>query len=48
MILFKSCYAKHAINPTGKTDKNYNDKEDKHKYLIDDVLEKFNQTLRWN
>ena len=33
------------INPTGKSDKNQNDKEHKNKYLIDEVLEKFNQTL---
>ena len=32
------------INPTGKSDKNQNDKEHKNKYLIDEVLEKFNQT----
>ena len=41
----KSCYIKYTINPTGPSDKNQNDKKDESKYLIDEVLEKFNQIL---
>lgn len=33
------------IIPTGKSDKDHNEKEDDDKYLIDEVLEKFNETL---
>ena len=41
----KSCYIKYTINPTGTSDKNQNDKKDESKYLIDEVLEKFNRIL---
>ena len=44
----KSCYIKYTINPTGTSDKNQNDKKDESKYLIDEVLEKFNRILSIN
>ena len=41
-FLFAIC----AINPTRKSDKNHNNKEDENKYSIEVVLEKFNRILR--
>ena len=38
-------YIKYPINSTGKYDKSHNDKEDENKYLINEVLEKFNRTI---
>ena len=43
---YKICYLKYAINPTGKSVQNHNGKKDKTKYLVNEVLEKFNQALR--
>ena len=41
----KSCYLICTINPIGKWNKNPDNNEDRSKYLLDEVLEKFNQTL---
>ena len=37
---------KCTINYAGKTDEHYNDKEDKNKYLIEQVPVKFNWTFK--
>ena len=41
---YKFCYIKYTINPIGKSDKNHNNQEDRSKYLVDETIEKFNQT----
>ena len=33
------------MNPTGKSDKNHDNTEDKSKHLIDEALEKFNRSF---
>ena len=40
----KFCDIKYIINPTAKSDEHQNDKEDKNKYLIGEIIEKFNRT----
>lgn len=39
------CCIKYTVSPTGVSDKSHNEKEDGNKYLIDEVLGTFNQTL---
>ena len=45
ILLLSTWYIKYPINSTGKYDKSHNDKEDENKYLINEVLEKFNRTI---